>query len=275
MKYLGHPEATLVTMWVAARHLASVGPATEDGLVAALRPPHLTSGEGLALKSSLTIGFDLGIFVRGEEATRQFRVSDALANRTQWFDEFDGFAGIARRLLMAQANRPPSRRSDVAVGVAWLLSRDWRRPHDPIRGEDGGPSEAVVTPEQSLTFGRWCRELGLGRPAKDRVMADPTVAVRRDIAAAPGFLSARAIVDLLGTTIPIGPRHPLTGRGPASEDAPDEFELFSSVGFSLIRLEREGLIRTVVRDDARDRIIFRFPGPSDAYVPVTHVEVIR
>ena len=71
MKYLGHPEATLTTMWVIARHLASAGKASEGDLVAALRPQGLTSGEGLALKSSLLIGKDLGVFTEGGEAVPQ------------------------------------------------------------------------------------------------------------------------------------------------------------------------------------------------------------
>jgi hypothetical protein len=276
MKYLAHPEATLVTMWVTARRLSNAGPTTENELVAALRPPDLTSGEGLALKSSLLIGTDLGVFVRGEEATPRYNVGKPLKDSTQWFDEFDGFAHVVRGLLMSQADRPQHERSDVAIAFAWLLSRDWRRPNDPVSHDDGAPEDAVATPEQVVTFGRWCRELGVGRPSKNGVMADPTPAIRRDVAAAStGYLTALEFIDLLAATIPTGPRHRLAGRAPAAEDAPDQLELFSSVGFALKRLEREGLLRTVVRDDAKERIIYRFPGPSDPYVPVTHLEVIR
>lgn len=276
MKYLAHPEATLVTMWVVARHLSTAGPAAEAELVAALRPPQLTSGEGLALKSSLSIGTDLGVFFRGEEATPRYDVGDALKDSTEWFDQFDGLAHLVRALLVSQADRPPEQRSDVAVAVAWLLSRDWRRPNDPVSREDGAPEDAVATPEQLVTFGRWCRELGFGRPVRDGVMADPTAAVRAAVAGAPsGRLPARDFVDLLSATVPTGPRHGLAVRASAKEDAPDQLELFTPIGFALKRLEREGLLRTAVRDDARERIIFRFPGPTDSYVPVTHVEVVR
>jgi hypothetical protein len=276
MKYLGHPEATLVTMWVAARHLSRTEFATEADLVAALRPPHLTSGRGLALTSSLSVGMDLGVFVLSEEVTPRYSLSSALNERIQWFDRFDGFARIARRLLMFQANVPPGERSDVAVAVAWLLSRDWRRPQDPVPRQHTTLENAVSTPEQLVTFGRWCRELGFGRPSRGGVMPDPTPAMQTDVlTVSPGHLSARDFVDLLSPTIPTGPRHGLAVMAPTDKDTPDELELFSPVGLALKRLEREGLLRTIVRDDAKERIIFPFPGPTDQYVTITHVEVVR
>ena len=80
-------------------------------------------------------------------------------------------------------------------------------------------------------------------------------------------------MDLLTPTIPTGPRHPLVELAPTGEDRPEDLEIFSAVGFALKRLEGEGRIRTRVVDDARERIIFHFPGPSDPYITVTHVEV--
>jgi hypothetical protein len=107
------------------------------------------------------------------------------------------------------------------------------------------------------------------------VMADPTSAIRRDLAIAPkGRLRAREVVQLLGETLPVGPRHGLVAEGRSGEDARDELEVFSSVGFALKRLDAEKVIRIDVDDDTNERLIFRFASPSGSYVPITHVELL-
>lgn len=279
MKYLAHPEATLTTSWVVARHLSVTGTATEPELFAALRPAGLTSGQGLALSSSLEVGSDLGLFEWSGQAVPRLSNTRTLSSPEQWVHEFDAFAGIARRLLMDQAHRRSSDQSDVALAVAWLLSRDWRFPHDPLSKETG-ISAHVATPDQLTSFIRWCRELGfsgaLGSGRRLGVAPDPTSALRRDLKLVPpGLMTARTFVDLVAASIPAGPRHPLARTATAREDPRDDLEIYSSVGFAMKRLEREGSVIMRIFDDAPERIIFRFPTAKDAYMGVTHIEVVR
>lgn len=274
MKYLGDPDATLTTMWVIARYIAARGPMSQDQLLADLRPTAWTSGPGTALINSISVGTDLGLFEESETAKATLDLAQELSAREPWFDEFDGFASVARRLIVQQSTQPPSDRSDVATGVAWLLSSDWRLPQDPLKG-DRPPSGVIVNSTQSTAFTRWARDLGVGNGFnRSGLMPDPTAAIRRDVRSLRGQrLAARDFVRHLAITLPVGPSHPLSARSNGSEDSPADLEVFSSVGFALRRLEAEGLVVLSVADDAPERILFRFPGPKDQFIPVTHLEV--
>lgn len=272
MKYLGRPEASLVTMWVAARHLHLSAPATLREIHEALRPEHLTSGEGLALSGSLDVGADLGIFRREGEASPQFALGDALADPVEWHDRCDGLASIVRRQLISQASGPVDRRSDVSVGLGWLMSRDWRREHNAISDQDDSPRDAIETPEQAGAFVRWSRDLGLVRDTANGLRPDPTRALRQVVArATPGTFAAQEFLALLWPELPTGPGHPAAPSARHSEDDRESTEMFSSVGFALRRLEHDGVLALMIRDDAERRLVFPFPGPRDEYVSVTHI----
>lgn len=278
MKYLTTPEASLVTMWVVARHLEHFGPATEAELMSRLRPPQMTEGEGFALKGSVKVGEDLGLFDLGAQAKPKYRNCLALSEGRDWFDSFDGFTSVARRLLLLQTSAQVENCSDVATGVSWLISRDWRRPQRPLSHEDNAPDGAISTVSQATAFARWIAELGFGSETSGNgsaIMSDPTPAMRQDLAGLPkGRYSARRVVDHFSQTIPLGPRQVSILASHSGTDPAGELEVFSAVGYAIQRLKEEGLIRTKKADDAPERIIYRFPGPADIYEEITHIEVV-
>ena len=279
MKYLTNPEASLVTMWVAARHLREFGPNVESDVFTALRPPQLTRGEGSALRSSISIACDLGLLVRGAEAIPTLSLGEKLAEDVAWVDTFDAFASVARRLLMSQASVSPDDRSDVANGVVWLTSRDWRQSHNPLQDDDRPLPGTISTETQVGAFRRWCIELGMTVPGANATTGslrpDPTPALRYEtMRLGANRYNAREFVERVGESLVMGPRHPLAG-GPKEANAVSDLMLFSAIGYGLRRLEAEGRIRLVVSDDAsaRNRALLPFPAADGAIVSITHVEV--
>lgn len=278
MKYLGKPDGSLITMWVIARHISTNGPATVEELFEVLRPKKLTTGEGEALTSSTLIGEDLGIFGTGDEAQPLKCLTKALEDSSKWFDEFEGFASIARHQIVLQSERNVDERSDVGSAISWILSRDWRRGHDALADGIHSQESGVVGATQSAAFGRWCLELGVSNPglgrAKHGLMPDPTSAIRHDLGSIKGRqLTAREFHGHLSSSIPTGPQHALLRGTDRGSGRPEDLELFGSVGYALLRLDHEGSIKMSISDDAKERIQFRFPGPGDEYRTVTHVEV--
>ena len=250
-----------------------------DDLFAVLRPKELTSGAGEALTSSVLIGVDLGIFHSGEEAQPKMYLAQVLENDSHWFDLFDGFASLVRHQIMLQSDRTPDERCDVGTAVSWLLSRDWRHGHDVLADGAHAQESGVVGGTQSAAFGRWCAELGVCNPgltrARHGLMPDPTSAIRWDIHSLKGQrLAAREFVGHLSSYIPTGPRHLLLRGTKKGLQGQEDLEVFSSVGYALLRLDHEEVLRLSIADDATERIQFRFPGPSDDYRTVTHVEVV-
>ena len=255
MKYLGTPGANPIMLWVVARCLKHAGPADESALFASLRPSGFGFGEseGAAVTETLKVGRNLGMFLETDDARPKYALSEPFESHDAWMDDFSGFATEARRLLVQQFDDPVGEPSDVATGLAWLLAQDWRRPVNPLDVQTR--HEAIANTTQATPFRRWCEDLGFaqrgllrkGGVGQYHLLVDPTVALRDAVGSlSVGEHPAEAFAEHLRETIPFG-------LGPTEESTtdPDTGALPGSVAYGLTRLELEGRLKLVQRDDAR------------------------
>ena len=278
MKYLGKPEATLVTIWVIARHLEYFGPTSASELARVLRPKTLTTGEGVALVSSVEVAGHLEIFANTADATAVLSNAPCLKASSGWFDSFEGFTTVVRRQLMLQAELEPAERSDVATALTWLASRDWRIGSNPLQDLVRPSKGSVVTDTQATAFRRWCVELGYtvtGLSKGNEVRPDPMPALRQTLKLLSGErFDAKSFVKCLSDYMVTGPAHPLA-LGSTGNDGGSELLLFNSIGYALRRLQAQGVVRLEMDDDALEdqRLLYPFPGPTDDLIAASHVEV--
>ena len=274
MKYLTMPEASLVTVWVAARYLHHAGPKPASDIMITLRPSFLTEGPGMALESSIEVAINLKLFIRGKNSKGDIRLADDLLAGSDWTISFDRFAGYVNRRIVEQAEGAEEDISDVAQALVWLVQRDWRVPANPF-SRDGG-TWRVPNPDQERALRRWFVELGYLHPGASTFLIDPTRAIRGAVWDLSGLFSARSFVEALGQAVPTGLGHALClALHDSDQNQSGELSLFPSISYGVQRLVRSGKVHLSTLDDGAERMVLHFPGEADQPMGITHVEVIK
>ena len=191
---------------------------------AALRPPHVVSGEADALLASLRVGRDIGLLDRPGSTRTTDQAADwalqepARSQRDEWYADPARFRVLVRRALLAKAvddiaaGETPS---DVAVGLAWLLAQDPVRPLPQTYSD--GPERAlndqklrsyIAGPDQWRPFLRWAVALGCAEFSqvgnRRLILPDPTAALAEELPPIPhAGMSARDFYAAVTKALPV------------------------------------------------------------------------
>ncbi len=265
-KILGSPQANLPTMRVAARAIHWFGPMSSEDLRERLRPREYFDEPSSAIDETLTVADWLGLLHEDDSAQPKLKLGSELSNADSWFNSPSEFALTVLQRLFSEPKG-----TEIAELIPWFLAQDWRREVD--WSHDEFARERIMNPTQANAFfDRWMVPLGLAKMSGKS--PDPMKTISWLLPSLSGRYSGVAFVDRLGASLPTGPGHRLALALAVNEDAPQPGEVFSSVAFALLQLERSGRIRLIRADDAagRDRLIFRNLADG-GYTNVTHVEV--
>ena len=291
--------ATLVNfpvIWVVARFLGVAGPTPFSELKGALRPPTVVppgASESNAFTASLGVAEHLQLLqVAGEdtdEATWSLgpRLEGEVGGEGLEFSDADRFGELCRKAFFKseiEAIGTEEKPSDVAVGLAWLTSRDPREPLATVF--ENGPNEELrnsnllehtaARREQWVAFRRWAIDHGFATELGDRLHPDVVPAttwavremaggrvpanefVKRIVAAIPvldGGLIARYVEEQLGAPRGLG-------------DAVAGPLLYHTI----LRLEAEKMVELHRGDDADGTVAFAVHGTR---VPIDGVTVLE
>ncbi|SVD42618.1 uncharacterized protein METZ01_LOCUS395472, partial [marine metagenome] len=174
--------------------------------------------------------------------------------------------------------------SDVAVGLAWLTSRN---PREPLaKSWDDGPNEelqrlnllehSVLNQTQWGHFRRWAFDLGFATESKDRLHVDiePVMAASvREMRATR--VTAKTFVDKVVKAIPV------LDRGLIADYVETQLEVPRGLGdavaghvlyHTIRRLEARKMVELERGADARGTVAFAIQGDSVAIDAVTVLE---
>lgn len=216
--------ANLPAIWVVARFLGVVGPTPLSELEGALRPPAVvppSTSDQNAFTASLRVAKHLQLLqAAGEDADEETwslgpRLEGEVGGEGLGFSDADRFGELCRKAFFKseiEAIDAGEKPSDVAVGLAWLTSRDPREPLAKVF--ENGPNEELRNsnllehtannPEQWRAFRRWAIDLGFATELGDRLHPDvvpaATWAVRE---MAGGRLPANEFVRRIVAAVPV------------------------------------------------------------------------
>jgi hypothetical protein len=283
MKYLAGPvQASTTILYPVCRWLSGRDQVAYVDIDAALRPANVVSGEAEALLASLRVGRDIGLLKRvGNEPTND-QASDwtlqepVRSQRDEWYADPIRFRVLVRRLLLAKAvddiaaDETPS---DVAVGLAWLLSQDPVRPLSQNYGDSlDGPERKltdqkldsyIARPEQWRAFHRWAVALGCAEYSqvgnRRLILPDPTAALAEELPSIPSAgMPARDFYAAVTKELPVldGGRVSDFMRAERAKCADPRGDAMIGPTFSLAlrRLQKQGLIDLGPESDAPYRV---------------------
>jgi hypothetical protein len=294
MKYLDG-DTTLVNfpvIWVVARLLAATGPTSRSALVETLRPPAVVAdGDKNAFTASLAVAERLGLLKEDDDEEKIWSLGPQLEGKGgetgPQFSDADQFRNLCRAAFfarelkdLAEGDRP----SDVAVGLAWLTSRN---PREPLaKSWDDGPNEelqrfnllehSVLNGTQWGHFRRWAIDLGFATESKDRLCVDvePVMASSvREMNA--GRVTAKTFVDRVVKATPV------LDRGVIADYVETQLEVPRGLGdavaghllyHTIRRLEARKMVELERGADARGTVAFAIQGGT---VPIDAVTVME
>ncbi len=294
MKYLDG-DTVLVNfpvIWVVARLLATTGPTSRSVLVETLRPPALVAeGENNAFTASLAVAERLGLLKEDGDEERIWSLGPQLEGKGErtasQFSDADQFRDLCRAAFFARELKDlegEAGPSDVAVGLAWLTSRNPRE--SLAKSWDDGPNEelqrvnllkhSVSNSTQWGHFRRWAIDLGFATESKDRLYVDvePVMASSvREMKA--GRVTAKTFVDRVVKATPV------LDRGVIADYVETQLEVPRGLGdavaghllyHTIRRLEARKMVELERGADARGTVAFAIQGGT---VPIDAVTVLE
>ena len=294
MKYLDG-DTTLgnfPVIWVVARLLAATGPTSRSVLVETLRPPALVAeGENNAFTASLAVAERLGLLKEDDDEEKIWNLGPQLEGKgggtTPQFSDADQFRDLCRAAFFARELKDlegGDGPSDVAVGLAWLTSRNPRE--SLAKSWDDGPNEelqrlnllerSVLNQTQWGHFRRWAIDLGFATESKDRLHVDiePVMASSvREMRATR--VTAKTFVNKVVKAIPV------LDRGVIADYVETQLEVPRGLGdavaghvlyHTIRRLEARKMVELERGADARGTVAFAIQGDSVAIDAVTVLE---
>lgn len=283
MNYLtgSETQANVAVLWVVCRWLGANGPTSFPEMAATLRPSTVVIGADDALRASLNVAVDIGVLVvEGDTYSLGATVPPSAAQ------DHRTFRGVVRTHLLARAVAAGEDASDVAVGLAWLLSLSPTTPPSWKWSEtetwiirDGLRDRYALNETKWRAFRRWAVDLGLAVEVDPKRLSgpsllspDPTSAVADALSAMPERLSARAFLAQLADLLPCldgGALEPILKAIPAQAGSHYAARAGATVGpalgYALVRLERRGALRLVRADDASTRVSYRLRGQTEVF----------
>ncbi len=295
MKYLDG-DTTLgnfPVIWVVARLLAATGPTSRSALVETLRPPAVVKSEGErnAFTASLAVAERLGLLKEDDDEEKIWNLGPQLEGKgggtTPQFSDADQFRDLCRAAFFARELKDlegGDGPSDVAVGLAWLTSRNPRE--SLAKSWDDGPNEelqrlnllerSVLNQTQWGHFRRWAIDLGFATESKDRLHVDiePVMASSvREMRATR--VTAKTFVNKVVKAIPV------LDRGVIADYVETQLEVPRGLGdavaghvlyHTIRRLEARKMVELERGADARGTVAFAIQGDSVAIDAVTVLE---
>ena len=294
MKYLDG-DTTLVNfpvIWVVARLLAATGPTSRSALVETLRPPAVVAdGDKNAFTASLAVAERLGLLKEDGNEEKIWSLGPQLEGKGgetgPRFSDADQFRNLCRAAIFARELKDLEGEdgpSDVAVGLAWLTSRN---PREPLaKSWDHGPNEelqrfnllehSVLNGTQWGHFRRWAIDLGFATESKDRLYVDvePVMASSvREMKA--GRVIAKTFVDRGVKATPVLDRGVIADYVETKLDVPRGLgdAVAGHVLYHTIRrLEARKMVELERGADARGTVAFAIQGDSVAIDAVIVLE---
>ena len=294
MKYLDG-DTTLVNfpvIWVVARLLAATGSTSRSALVETLRPPAVVKeSERNAFTASLAVAERLGLLKEDDDEEKVWSLGPQLEGKgggtAPQFSDADQFRDLCRAAFFARELKDLESEtgpSDVAVGLAWLTSRD---PREPLaKSWDNGPNEelqglnllehSVLNRDQWVAFRRWAVDLGFATESKERLHVDvePVVASSvREMRATR--VTAKTFVDKVVKAIPV------LDRGAIADYVETQLEVPRGLGdavaghvlyHTIRRLEARKMVELERGADARGTVAF---ATQSGTVPIDAVTVLE
>jgi hypothetical protein len=207
-------------IWVVARLLATAGPTARSAVAETLRPPTVVEAtdKSDAFTASLDVAKHLSLLE--EDGTGgDLSLGPTLGGRSRqaapWFSDADQFRELCRKAFFARDLEDMERDdgpSDVAVGLAWLTSRDPQEPLAKLWSE--GPNEELQqlklldhtanNDAQWIAFRRWTVDLGFATELGSRLHVDIEPAVASLVGQMkPGRMTANAFVKKVVKAVPV------------------------------------------------------------------------
>lgn len=295
MKYLDG-ETTLVNfpvIWVVARLLAATGPTSHSALVETLRPPAVVKSEAErnAFTASLAVAERLGLLKEDDDEETIWSLGPQLEGKgggtAPQFSDADQFRDLCRAAFFARELKDLESEtgpSDVAVGLAWLTSRD---PREPLATSwDNGPNEelqgfnllkhSILNKDQWVAFRRWAVDLGFATESKDRLHVDVEPVVASSVREMkPGRVTARTFVDRVVKATPVLDGGPIAAHVEAQLEVPrglGEAVAGHLLYHTICRLEARKMVELHQGADARGTVAFAVRG---ALVTIDAVTVLE
>jgi hypothetical protein len=283
MNYLSGSEtqANVAVLWIVCRWLGANGPTSLPDLRAVLRPSGLVTGADDALRASLNVGVDIELLDLELDVYRLGADVQPAAT-----GDHRTFRGVVRTHLLARAVAAGKDASDVAVGLAWLLSMNPVKPPSLKWSEtetwmirDGLRDKYAFNETKWRAFRRWAVDLGLAveidpkrHSGPSLLSPDPTSAVADALQGMPERLSARSFVDQLVGQLPCldgGELEPILESIPVKSGRHYAERAGATVGpalgYALVRLERRGALRLIRADDASTRVSYILRGQTEVF----------
>ena len=274
-------QANVAILWVVTRWLARVKESTISELSQAVRPPTITTGADNALRATLLVGRDIGVLDSpGDDGPWSLGPSCDVAGLTR----HDAFRAVVRNALLTRAvselgagNKP----SDVAVGLAWLLSLDPTKPPtwsydepEKLLRASGEMKDVISNVEQWRALIRWALQLGLAvqsrpdRKPHHRLIPDPVLAISDSLDGLSLNLTASEFLEQLAERLPVidtGVLYLYLEELGVRFSARAEAMIGPATGFALERLHRRGVLTLHTTDDARNRVSYRWAGETSGF----------